>query len=395
MESILGRIARRYELKGCLSGTMKVGQNPGREEMAELGNFFGLDPLRINAKEEVRLYFDKLLQNGSEEQWLEKIGASLGCSLKTIDRNAAGGDFQKLLARLSLAYPDLEPLFVILTDDGSLVRSMPASNSEKTVGNFCFQTAETISFLLANREPITVSELGARFYYDSKALRQGELRRLFLGWLRLLNPDSEMLEDEDLLTRYHVLHDRLTVNAVLYGPVIYEKNGKVFDWIDQLYQQGEAATVGWSNIQEVDRMYFRDQEGEPPDLICCENEAPFSRLMREKQRQCLLFTSGFPGSTVQKIYQLLAPRAAACFHWGDSDPAGLRIAAIMHALHPLTLYRCNLTTLQDHKHCLLSLTQKQQNAAMHILLSQADFPFAEELLFTLENGWLEQESRQG
>lgn len=64
----------------------------------------------------------------------------------------------------------------------------------------------------------------------------------------------------------------------------------------------------------------------------------------------------------------------------------------MYSLHPLQLYRFDLTALQRHKHCLLSLSQKQQNAALHLLVSQPDFPLAEELLFTLENGWLEQGS---
>jgi hypothetical protein len=114
--------------------------------------------------------------------------------------------------------------------------------------------------------------------------------------------------------------------------------------------------------------------------------------MRQKNNQCLLFTSGFPGSAVQKIYSLLAPQASTCYHWGDSDPAGLRIAAIMNSIYPLQLYRCDISTLQKHRPFLLPLLQKQKDICLNLLTRLPDFPFADELLFTLENGWLEQES---
>lgn len=67
-------------------------------------------------------------------------------------------------------------------------------------------------------------------------------------------------------------------------------------------------------------------------------------------------------------------------------------AAIMHSIYRLQLYRCDLQSLERHKAFLIPLTQKQKDICLHLLVSTPDFPFAEELLFTLENGWLEQES---
>ena len=396
LTGLLERVARRYQLKGRWSGTMKLGQALGRDEMAILGNFFGLNPLRVNGKEEVRLSFDRLLENGPEEQWLEKVSDHLGYSLKLLVKKDASEPVKTLLSRISLAFPNLVPLVSSLREDCTSLERMFVRKGEEAAGKQCFQAAATVNFLLNSCGPTTISELGARFCNDSKVLRQGELRSLVVQWLRLCSMDSQLLEqEEDLWASYNVLSDRLTVNGVLYGPVIYEKNGKTFDWIYQLYLQGEPATINWSNIRDIDRMFWKEQKNTPTVLICCENEAPFSRLIRQEKNQGLLYTGGFPGSAVQRLYRLLAPQAASCYHWGDSDPAGLRIAAIMHSLHPLQLYRCDLAVLQCHKHCLLSLSQKQQNAAQHLLASQPDFPFTEELLFTLENGWLEQESWQG
>jgi hypothetical protein len=394
LDTVLSKIARRYELKGCLSGTMKIGQDLGCDAMTELGNFFGLTPLRVNKKEELRLYFKDLLQNGSESQWLEKIGEALGHSLThEIGETASNTEAtRRIYSSLSLAFPALADLFRILKEDGGGLGKMLLGRSEEEVRQKCFTTAETIQFLLQNNTVLTVSDLGARFYHNSKTLRQGEMRSLLLRWLALCSPDLDGADEAGLLARYHVVHDRLTVSAVLYGPIIYEKDNKRYDWIDQLYRAGEAATLGWSNIQGMDKIYFRGGDGDSPELITCENEAPFSLLMQGNRNCNLLFTRGFPGSAVQKLYRLLAPQAANCLHWGDSDPAGLRIAALLHGIHPLQLYRCDLATLQRCRKDLLPLTQKQENSCLQILSSRPDFPFPEEMLFGLENGWLEQES---
>lgn len=393
LQQILLKIARRYELKGRLGGTMKLGQAINSRELSKLHNFFGLSPIRVNAREEARLYFDKLLDSGTQEQWLDKIGDALGYVLTQKVNPKDDEHVEMLLERLRLAFPDLSELLQFLAEDGSTFERMLVTKGKEWISTTFFQIAETVQFVLTNNEPITISELGARFFSDSKALRQGELRALVVRWLRLLSPDCEMLEkDEDVWANYNLLNDRLTVNCVIYGPIIYEKDGKVFDWIYQLYEQGEAATVGWSNIHDIDTLYFHPDQNGQIDLICSENEAPFSQLMRQQPNQCLLFTGGFPGSAVQKLFALLAPQAANCYHWGDSDPAGLRIAAIMNSIHPLKLYRCDLATLQNLRFSLIPLSQKQKDICLQLLTTLPDLPFAEELLFTLENGWLEQES---
>lgn len=390
---VLDKIARRYQLKGCLSGTLKLGQTLSSTEMGRLYNFFGLSPIRINAKNEVRLSFDKLLDSGPEDLWLKKIGDALGSPLEVQAKPNGNEAVKLLLGRLKLAFPLLEELVKFLETENTSLQRLLNTKSKEAVNACCFQAAEALQFILSNETPITISELGAKYFLDSKALRQGETRALFMQWLRFFSPDSELLDkDEDICAGFHVLNDRLTVNAVLYGPVVYEKNGVIFDWIYKLYIKGEAATVGWSNIHNVEKMYFRDRDNRPPEIICCENEAPFSQLMRQTNNQCLLFTSGFPGSAVQKIYSLLAPGASACYHWGDSDPAGLRIAAIMNSIYPLQLYRCDISTLQKHQPFLLPLSQKQKDICQHLLTNLSNFPFADELLFTLEYGWLEQES---
>lgn len=395
LQDVLEKIARRYQLQGSLGKTMKVGQNLDREQLSALASFFSLSALKVNGKDVVTLHFDKLMESGKESQWLAKIGDELGFPLKQQQVNRVNqlAQAESILDRLQLAYPELKSLFTLLRDDPEHISAMLVNDSEEQVRKTCFTIAAILQFLLANREPITVSDLGARFFKDSKALRQGGIRALLLRWLGLYAPLFSLPEEEEaLLANYHVLHDRLTVNAVVFGPIVYEKNGKTFDWINKMYLEGEAATLGWSNIQNIEKIYFDQADTKTPDLISCENEAPFSSMMQRQGNTCLLFTSGFPGAAVRQLYQLLAPQAAKCLHWGDSDPAGLRIAAIMHGLYPLQLYRCDLAALEEHRGQLLPLTQKQKDACLHIIMGQPDFPFAEEVFFTLEHGWLEQEN---
>ncbi len=229
------------------------------------------------------------------------------------------------------------------------------------------------------------------FSITAKPCAKASTAALLLRWLKIYAQDAELSDnDYQLLENFHVYHDRLTVNAVLFGPVIYRKHGREFDWICQLYKQGEAATLNWANLMDVETMCWLGRENDPPQFICCENEAPFSQLVRQQPRDAVLFTSGFPNSAVQTIYRLLAPQASRCCHWGDTDPNGLRIASILHAIFPLQLYRCDIETLKGCEQGLLPLTDRQKSAA-RAMLAPGRFPFQDELRFTFAQGWLEQE----
>jgi hypothetical protein len=390
LTDILTKISRRYAREGALRGAMKVGTGLAHDQLQPLRNFFGVDPIRISRNEEVRLHFDRLLQQAPEPFWVERIGEATGIPLRHRPQLSKDEQRKTVLDRLQLAFPLLRDLIRYLQEHPEELKRALA-NSENETTKRCFQLAQTVQHLLGNTLPLTVSELGAQFFGNSKALRQGEYRALLLRWLKIYAQDAELSDnDYQLLENFHVYHDRLTVNAVLFGPVIYRKHGREFDWIYRLYEQGEAATLNWANLMDVETMSWLGRENDPPQLLCCENEAPFSQLVRQRPGDAVLFTSGFPNSAVCTIYRLLAPRASRCRHWGDSDPNGLRIASILHALFPLQLYRCDIETLKGCEQDLLPLTDRQKSAA-RAMLAPGGFPFQDELRFTLAQGWLEQE----
>ena len=47
---VLEKIARRYQMKGRLQGTLKLGQLLDRNEMTQLYNFFGISPIHVNTQ---------------------------------------------------------------------------------------------------------------------------------------------------------------------------------------------------------------------------------------------------------------------------------------------------------------------------------------------------------
>lgn len=393
LHTVLDKIARRYSRRGRLSGRMKLGTALDHATLARLHQYFGVAPLRINNKEETFLDFDRLLNEATQAQWLNRISRRLGRPLQAAASREIEQEAAVIISRLKLAFPELSLITDRLADPQSRSHdqffSLLKQKNARTLTDLAFQTARAVGFLLSNHDPITISELGARFFENSKALRQGEARQLLMDWLAYcygLGRDA----DAHIWSHVHVYHDRLTVNAVIYGPVVYKKNGMWFDWIARLYQQGEPATLSWANLRGIEEMGWAEATV-PSRLISCENEAPFSRLIREKGRDCLLFTSGFPNSAVHKLYALLAPRARDCLHWGDTDPNGLYIASLLYAIHPLSLYRCDLAAINRHTGLLLPLTARQRERAQTILNTIEAFPFPDELAFTLASGWMEQE----
>lgn len=77
-------------------------------------------------------------------------------------------------------------------------------------------------------------------------------------------------------------------------------------------------------------------------LVTIENLVSFNRYVREVRRpeEVVIFTGGFPSRAVGRAIATIAPQVDAVWHWGDIDPAGLRIALVVqeHAGCPVRLW---------------------------------------------------------
>jgi hypothetical protein len=400
LRRFLEKVCHRYDRQGELAGVMKLGKGLAEEELAALTAFFGLRALTLTQGGEVKVNWSRFFEGRSAsevEAWIDGLYQGLGRARED-RRQKQESEIRTatlLLDRLRLAYPELNGIHHHLRETlPALVRQI-GRQGEKMVADRAFQAAEIIQFLIRNQESLTFSELGARFVNDSKALRDTELSRLVASWLQIQEETEEVSWSgpaDTIWERYHVVRDRLAVQATLFGPLLYTKAGRTHDWILRLWEMGEPATLSWANISGMDRIRPAPGHEDGQGLITIENETPFTRLIRERHPATLLYTEGFPNDAVLALYRLLALDHRR--HWGDSDLAGLRIAAILNAIRALRLWRCDLATLKRHDQQMIPLNENQAEQLTNFLKKHPEFPFIPELAFTLAHGWLEQESWQ-
>ena len=208
----------------------------------------------------------------------------------------------------------------------------------------------------------------------------------------LRNDETDTVETEILresvLADYGVIENVTSSKVTLFGPMKYIKHEKIHDWPACLFEIGESATLSWDNLRDIDQIILPDNS----TVVSCENETPFNQLIREHHKDLIIYTAGYPNSAVQRLIRLLADSAVKIQHWGDTDLDGLIIASILKKISPLKLWRCNIDELLKQKERLLRLTTSQKARAEKYLADHPDFPFMDELQFTLQHGWLEQES---
>jgi hypothetical protein len=398
LRPVLVKICKRWQKKGILSGRMSLGKNTGHDQAAPFEYFFGSQSIKYPPEKPAYISLDKFSaarDNDEISAWLAALHNVLGLDFVLVDKakETQLAKINLLLGQLKLEYPGLKAIHDFLALKVTELMSQMEYYGEDELRKLFFSAGEIVDFLVNNNEIYTMAELAARFSDNSKSLRNGRLRKQVEEWLLLIENEQSRYFDETMTIweRFRIINDRLTVQAIVFGPVIYQKNNKVYDWIYQLWKSGEAATLSWSNLSGIQMKWADDYKAEKK-LITCENEAPFSRMIREKQSGILLFSKGFPNDAVKQVYKDLAPQSFSCLHWGDSDLAGLQIAAILNSIHPLFLFRCNLPTLEKHQEQLLILPDKMKRKIELFLENNPDFPFSAELEFTCKHGWLEQES---
>jgi len=298
-----------------------------------------------------------------------------------------------ILDRCRLSFPKLAPIWEWQAEDIPNLALTLRIETAVVLQRKLFQLAQAVEFLLSDHELLGMADFSARFFGDSKVLKTTpSILRQLEEWLLILR-DEEICDDEicddarqRIWSEYGVAENLTAIKVTLYGPLVYFKQNERFDWIAQLHARGESATLSLDNLREIDAI---ELSADTP-VITCENETPFGALVRERIPGLLIYTAGYPNSAVRRILRLL-PAGTTIQHWGDSDLDGLRIAVIIHQIHPTLLWRCALADLQRHKNALLPLAPTRREQAKEYLQNHPDFPYAEELKFTIQNGWLEQE----
>lgn len=396
--------SRAYLELICNAGR-KYGRIPARITMCSsvssippvLLEMFGRGALRLSRGGRVTLVTGNFFSGWDEPEktrWIAAVHEV--CDVPLLNDTPADREEETRLAveKWRLMFPELEALTQVLPE------SSRGGCSVRELLDEWVPAGEIVSFLLRNTEALTLSDLGARFCSDSKRLRGGALITLVADLLVFsdsgISPRDSSIDPtyrkklrKNTLERYGVVENRCSVAVTVFGPIVFEKNGKRVDHVLKMWEAGEAALLSLENISNISSIEIP----EGCRIYTCENESPFANLARGKFPEILIYTQGFPNSAVCGLYKMLAESYPdrARFHWGDTDLPGLQIAAMLHKIAPLRLWRCDLETVSSHRSLLISIDEKEQDHIRRFLLNNPEFAFREVLKFTAEYGWLEQE----
>ncbi len=385
----LYKLAIRVAKTRILKGRIKLGENITPSAINGLLSLFPNTAIN-NKNNTVYIMLDKInIASVDAFSWITALCNACEVKIDTNEnmKNVALKESALMLDRCRLEFPDISPVWDSEYLPGISV--MAKNRTISVVQNEYFKLANIVIFLLSDHEPIGMADLSARFFSDSKTLKTSpQLVRKLTEWLLILR-DEDINDDsrKRIWSDYDVTENSTAIKVTLFGPLIYYKNGECFDWIQKLYLKGETATLSWNNLYGIDSLLLPDDLS----VFTCENETPFNLLIRENNKGLFIYTAGYPNSAVSKILHLL-PENINIKHWGDSDFDGLRIAAIINKIRHVKLWRCNLPELIRHISILLPLSLEKHMKATSFIIRNADFPFVDELKFTIENGWLEQEN---
>ncbi|MBN1981194.1 MAG: DUF2399 domain-containing protein [Chitinivibrionales bacterium] len=368
----------------------------------EIAMLFGVASLHLTRGNVLCLIPQHLFSTGSEQEindWIQAVHISCGMVFKPATKVKAACPIDTISQRWSLMFPDLAPLLPYLK-----YSSLSGQVDKTKIPAQWVVAGQIVQFLKGNQESLTVSDLGGRFCHDSKALRTGELIGMVADWLTVLDfgidgfsfPSDNRLRRimrAETLSRHGIVENRGAITVIVYGSLVYTKDDKKFTLIADAAIQGEAAVLTLENLDRISAFHASPTSA----IITCENESPFFNLVRQRHQALILYTKGFPNGAVKTLYRCLAEAFPGLprLHWGDTDFAGLQIAAMLHTIAPLSLWRCDLASLQQHVASLLPLDQNQSLVCRSFLDRNPQFPFFKELEFTLKNGWLEQEQYSG
>jgi hypothetical protein len=354
---------------------------------------FGPANLHLSKSGAVSLVTEKMFQNSPEEnktRWVKGIHDAVGIPFPENLPHDTSDDFDVAIDTWKIMFPELTELTPLLSHTRLPVKSR---------FEFWVKAAHLVRFLLENGDTLTLSDLGARFCNDSKALRGGELINTAADWLAFLETGLQLNDGHSdvsyrktirqrALESRGIVENRGSVSVTVFGPLLLEKRGRPIGHVKAFWELGEAAILSLENLDDAEITM-------PPDcdLITCENESPFSNLVRCKHPGVVIYTRGFPNGAVRGLYGRLSSNYPSNrrFHWGDTDFAGLQIASIFHGIAPLRLWRCDLQTVSSMKPSLLRLDETEKEKIRRFLENNPDFVFRDLLEFTLEHGWLEQE----
>ncbi len=375
-------VAKKWANGIALPGRMTLGEEPRERKLcAALDRIFG--GRIFYRKGNVTVVIPDELRN---EETLAALAAELGIEKKPEPKETPST--ATILQRLRLTHPQLGPIHQWLATAPEIERLLKKSGEHERL---LLHLLEAASFLIREEKTITLSKLGSLFFNDSKRLRSGTPRKLLGGMLNHQLGAEDTPENRDIaLQLFGVIDNPATTTVTLFAPLHLIRGGKPDRWIADRFNAGEPVTLNSYNLDGIEAVHLRPG---CETVITSENAAPFHELVEEHPNAILIYTGGYPNAAVCRLLRLLREAGATCRHWGDTDPDGYMIAALIDRCIKTTLFRCGIENILANKTSLKPYTLTQSARGKQFLNAHPRFRFKKELELTLElGGWLEQET---
>lgn len=378
MRPWLERAARHAVKHGALPATLTLGDIPQEKTVRQ-----ALERIFHRCREEqgrLKVRLDAPLRE--KELWLP-LADLLGLSPEPDGSRALDELLALTVRRLKVLHPEEVGFIEGMCRSDHLRRFLKSGPSAADAFMTLF---EVLVSLRSTAVGITLSELGAKFFNDSKALRSGSLRQQLEHLLRLQEAGGNGDDATALFNACGIIENPYTTHAVVYAPFSYRTaEGEWLDWPCRLWLRGEAAILSWRTIRTIHSISL---SAPCTILISSENAAPFHRLV--EMRRAAFYTEGYPNAAVKTLLRHFARTGLACLHWGDTDYDGYRIADQIAAQIPSRMY---VPPVGDKRllERRLPFSPEQRQRAEQFLLANPAFLYGEELRQSLLRGWIEQE----
>jgi hypothetical protein len=210
-------------------------------------------------------------------------------------------------------------------------------------------------------QPVSERVLSVRLFNNSKRL--AVIRDAIVAVLRRFDPQAhEFGDDARAILQAHMLQ-RIPEYVPIAGPLVLQRHGEGPPLDLRGFAEGLA-------LPSSVLLHCGIQSCEAQILVTIENATSFHELLAIHQPGVLaIYSGGFAGPALIALLQRV--RAAApqvpCYHWGDLDPAGLRILAHLRQhlgeVRPLAM---DAATLEQHRVQARPLSARERSSLQQL-----------------------------
>ena len=332
-----------------------------------------------------RIYGTLLPMLREPSAWLE-VAAALGVH-DPVQKKAE--PVETFLLRLAWQLPVARVALEILGESSEVVRHLSDSGNRPNWKKL-FESVLQMTQHQPDRL-MTLSQLGADWFNDSKILRSGPLRRqlvLIVAALTRMTSDDERA----VLASQGIEANPYTSAVTVFAPFgFWLDDGTYFDFPLQLYRKGLVCQLPAETVLRIRRLDWR---GESKEIATSENAAPLLRFVAAGRP--VLYTEGYPNHAVLFLMGSLSEQDVVAEHWGDADLDGLNIAALVQGRMPVSRVVATDVIAAPDGVPGIPLTDEQRQRLARFVDRNPDCPFGASLRLLLGCGlWYEQESFPG